>query len=80
MTPRLCSRVALGFRREDERMKIQEVPFCTVDWSAIEPTEDAGERGTAFWRTQHFGPQENSIRVRMVEYSPGYILHCSEPT
>jgi quercetin dioxygenase-like cupin family protein len=61
-------------------MKIQGVSFCTVDWSAIEPTEHAGERGTAFWRTQHFGPQENSIRVRMVEYSPGYIADhwCSK--
>ena len=32
-------------------------------------TEHRGERGRAYWRTQHFG----SIRVRMVEYSPGYI-------
>lgn len=49
-------------------MKISDLPFCTVDWSSIRPTEHAGERGTAYWRTCQFG----SIRVRMVEYSPGY--------
>lgn len=64
----ICSNAGIpGFQREDERMRIQEIPFCTVDWSAIEPTEHAGERGTAFWQTQHFGPRENSMRL------PGYI-------
>lgn len=50
-------------------MKISELPFGTTDWSQIEPTEHAGESGTAFWRTCHFGP----LRVRMVEYTPGYL-------
>jgi len=50
-------------------MKIQDVPFCTTDWSAIVPTEHPGETGTAFWRTLETG----NIRVRMVEYSPGYL-------
>jgi len=49
-------------------MQISEIPFGTTDWSAIEPTTHPGEAGTALWRTQNFG----SIRVRMVEYSPGY--------
>ncbi len=50
-------------------MNITEIPFGTTDWSLIEPTEHAGETGTATWRTQHFG----NIRVRMVEYTPGYL-------
>ena len=27
----------------------------------------------ALWRTRHFGPAGNRIRVRMVEYSAGYL-------
>lgn len=50
-------------------MQISDVPFGTTDWSALQPTEHKGERGTAYWRTQNFG----GIRVRMVEYTPGYV-------
>jgi hypothetical protein len=50
-------------------MKLSAIPFCTTDWSAIAPTEHPGERGKALWHTQQFG----DIRVRMVEYSPGYL-------
>lgn len=50
-------------------MQITNLPFVTTDWSAIEPTEHPGVTGCAYWRTQHFGP----IRVRMVEYTPGYL-------
>jgi hypothetical protein len=49
-------------------MKIEDVPFCTVDWPSLAPSEHAGERGVAFWRTLEIG----NIRVRMVEYSLGY--------
>ena len=49
-------------------MKIEQIPFGTTDWMSITPTEHKGEVGLAFWRTQHFG----NIRVRMVEYTPGY--------
>jgi hypothetical protein len=49
-------------------MKMGDIPFGTTDWSGIARTEHAGERGTAFWRTKDFG----GIRVRMVEYTPGY--------
>jgi len=45
------------------------IPFGTTDWSQIAPTEHKGEHGRAYWRTQLFG----TIRVRMVEYSPGYL-------
>ena len=50
-------------------MKIQEVPFNTIDWSQVTPTEHPGETGMAYWRTLEIG----NIRVRMVEYSPGYF-------
>jgi quercetin dioxygenase-like cupin family protein len=34
----------------------------------VEPVEHPGETGTAIWRTREL----NGIRVRLVEYSPGY--------
>ncbi len=50
-------------------MQLSGIPFGTTDWSGLEPTEHKGETGTAHWRTQMFG----EIRVRMVEYSRGYL-------
>lgn len=50
-------------------MRIVDLPFCVTDWSAVEQTRHAGHSGEATWRTRHFG----AIRVRMVEYSPGYV-------
>jgi quercetin dioxygenase-like cupin family protein len=50
-------------------MQISELPFGTTDWSQVEATEHQGESGLAYWRTRHFG----DIRVRMVEYTPGYL-------
>ena len=50
-------------------MQISGIPFGTIEWSRIEQTEHKGERGMAYWRTRQFG----NIRVRMVEYTPGYL-------
>jgi hypothetical protein len=52
------------------------IPFGTTDWSTVAPTEHKGETGTACWRTRQFG----EIRVRMVEYTPGYLADhwCSK--
>ena len=50
-------------------MKITNLPFEVVDWASVEPTEHKGEMGMAYWRTRQFG----EIRVRMVEYSAGYL-------
>jgi hypothetical protein len=50
-------------------MKIDELPFGTVDWNQVEVTTHAGARGEARWRTRQFG----DVRVRMLEYSPGYV-------
>lgn len=49
-------------------MDICDIAFGVTDWSTIVPTEHLGETGRAHWRTCHFG----ALRVRMVEYSPGY--------
>ena len=49
-------------------MQMSEIPFGTTDWSGVEPTEHKGESGLARWRTRQFG----AVRVRMVEYTPGY--------
>lgn len=50
-------------------MEMHGIPFGTTDWASISTTEHPGERGKAVWKTCHFG----HIRVRMVEYTPGYL-------
>jgi hypothetical protein len=49
-------------------LDLSDIPFGITDWQQINPTEHAGEAGQARWRTQQFG----TIRVRLVEYTPGY--------
>jgi quercetin dioxygenase-like cupin family protein len=49
-------------------MNISAIAFGTTDWSALPREERRAEAGAAFWRTRNFG----DIRVRMVEYTPGY--------
>jgi len=57
-------------------MKMSGFSFVTTDWAQVVPSEHRGETGRALWRTQNFG----EIRVRMVEYSPGYLADhwCSK--
>jgi len=50
-------------------MRMSEIPFGTTDWSTVPRTEHKGTAGVACWHTREFG----AIRVRMVEYSPGYV-------
>ncbi len=50
-------------------MELTAIPFATTDWSTLEPTVHPGQTGTAYWRTRQFG----NVRVRMVEYSSGYL-------
>jgi quercetin dioxygenase-like cupin family protein len=50
-------------------MRIENVRFGVTDWSAVPKTEHPGETGAAYWRTVETG----NIRVRIVEYSPGYL-------
>ena len=49
-------------------MRIDAVPFSTVDWSRVPASAHPGAIGQAFWRTLEVG----NIRVRMVEYTAGY--------
>jgi hypothetical protein len=57
-------------------VRIESLPFGITDWAAVERTVHAGERGEATWRTRQF----DEVRVRMVEYSPGYLADhwCSK--
>jgi quercetin dioxygenase-like cupin family protein len=65
-------------------MRISQIPFETIDWSSVEAERKFGESGWADWKVRQFG----DIRVRMLEYSPGYradhwcakghILFCFE--
>ncbi len=50
-------------------MDFGKLPFSTTDWSAVPATEHPGATGMAIWRTVEAG----HARVRMVEYSPGYL-------
>ena len=61
---------------------MSNIPFQTVDWSAIPKTEHIGETGTSFWQTLQY----TGLRIRLVEYTAGYladhwcqkghIVHC----
>ena len=63
---------------------MSNIPFQTIDWNSIEKSEHRGETGTSFWQTIQF----DNLRVRIVEYSAGYIadhwcqkghvVHCLE--
>jgi quercetin dioxygenase-like cupin family protein len=57
-------------------MKISDIPFGTTTWADVPTTRHAGETGEALWHTRQFG----DVRVRMVEYSPGYLADhwCSK--
>lgn len=50
-------------------MKIDNLPFGLTKWDQVEETIHPGDQGEAKWRTVTF----NDIRVRMVDYSPGYV-------
>lgn len=48
---------------------MSNIPFQTIDWTMIEKTEHQGAYGTSFWQTVQF----QGLRIRIVEYSSGYI-------
>ena len=60
------------------------IPFQTINWTNIPKTVHPGKTGTAYWQTL----QLPGLRIRLVEYSPGYladhwcqtghIVHCLE--
>ena len=57
-------------------MRIEGAPFAVVDWKRVAPTKHPGIAGVASWQTIDSG----NVRVRIVEYSPGYIADhwCSK--
>lgn len=57
---------------------MSRIPFDTSDWSKIERIERKGVCGIAYWQTRQFG----SMRVRIVECTPGYFADhlCAEVT
>jgi len=60
------------------------IDFQVINWDSIPKTEYLGETGKAYWQTLQFP----GLRVRIVEYSQGYIadhwcqkghiVHCLE--
>lgn len=50
-------------------MRLSDIPFGVTEWAEVERTERPGDAGVAVWRTRQFG----EVRVRMVEYSAGYV-------
>lgn len=67
---------------KDETEK--NMKFQIINWNEILTTEHKGDSGVAFWKTKQY----DGLRVRMVEYSKGYIadhwcqkghiVHCLE--
>lgn len=49
-------------------MKMQDIPFTVTDWEQIAKEEYKGKTGTSYGQTVNKG----DIRVRKIEYSPGY--------
>ena len=50
-------------------MRLVDIPFQPTDWAALPATAHPGAPGVALWRTKLHG----DLRIRMVEYSPGYV-------
>jgi quercetin dioxygenase-like cupin family protein len=44
-------------------------PFQVINWESIPKEEHKGETGTSYWQIY----QLPGLRVRLVEYSPGYF-------
>jgi quercetin dioxygenase-like cupin family protein len=57
-------------------MEMSGIPFGVTDWDEVAVEAHPGTTGKALWRTRQFG----AIRVRLVEYTPGYLADhwCSK--
>ena len=57
-------------------MEMSGIPFGVTNWDEVAVEEHPGATGKALWRTRRFG----AIRVRLVEYTPGYLADhwCSK--
>ena len=70
------STVSVIIRPCTHNMQLTDIPFGTTDWNSVESTTAQGEAGSVTSRTRQFG----GIRVRMIEYSAGYLADhwCSK--
>jgi hypothetical protein len=50
-------------------VQLGALPFMTIDRNTVQTTEHPGASGVAVWRAV----EARDVRVRMVEYSPGYV-------
>lgn len=50
-------------------MMLPSLPFTVTDWAQVPVSIHPGVTGEARWRTLQLG----DVRVRVVEYSPGYL-------
>ncbi|CAN5324179.1 DHCW motif cupin fold protein [soil metagenome] len=50
-------------------MDTENIPFQVINWENVIKTEHPGTTGMAWWQTMQF----NGLRVRVVEYSAGYL-------
>lgn len=50
-------------------MKLQNLIFSVIDWDTIQAEEHIGLSGKTFWKIV----QQGDLRVRIVEYTPGYV-------
>jgi quercetin dioxygenase-like cupin family protein len=50
-------------------MKIPALPFTVTHWAEVTPARHPGDAGEALWSSFQVG----DLRVRVVEYSPGYL-------
>jgi hypothetical protein len=50
-------------------VRLEGIPFQLTDWAEVPAETHPGDAGVATWRVKRHG----DIRVRMVEYSSGYV-------
>jgi hypothetical protein len=48
-------------------MKIEKVPFTTIEWSQVPKVEHPGEHGTSHWRTFEMGNTEKGATLFVVD-------------
>ena len=56
-------------QNKNNRMVLQSFPFLLQDWASVARDQYKRITGTAYWQIIKM----NDIRIRMVEYSAGYL-------
>jgi hypothetical protein len=50
-------------------VKIEDVPYTSIDWSRLQPAEQPGQTGSVTSR----GVEAGNLRVRLLDFGPGYM-------